>query len=186
MHEIVLRKHLNINAIGKARFYTGLSIGILFLIATIGNSMLNIKSGLYIQHYLSYSEFVQIFIHYIGVAAYASGIVILIWFLNARLSIKNKRRYINFGTSQIFIYLILFNSTIFNTSHFSHNPVTLQQMQDMLIGPYLQIIKLLSAPLLFYINWNMIRLAFNCRKFVFINLIIGISFALLCLLLHCI
>lgn len=185
MITIKFRKQLDINTIGKTKFYIGLSIGILFLLGTFVNSMIHIRSGIYIKHYLTFREIGQIFVHYFGIVAYASGIVIFTWFFRSNRQIKNKRRNIRLGLTQITICLIIFNTYIFNASPFTHNPVELQQMYDMLSGPHLITIKLLTAPLLFYINWNMIRLALNCRKFIFINMIIGISFAITCTLLHC-
>jgi len=184
LRAIEFKKQLHIEIIGKARFYTGLIIGILFLLGTIGNSLLNIQSGMFIHNHLSFTDVTHLFVHYFGLVAYISGVVILIWFLNARLQVKDKARYIRFGITQIFIYLVLFNSSIFNTSQFTYNPVKFEDMRVMLAGPYLDIIKFLIAPLLFYLNWNMIRLAYNCRKFIFINLILGICFATVCILLH--
>ena len=184
LRAIEFKKQLHIEIIGKARFYTGLIIGILFLLGTIGNSLLNIQSGMFIHNHLSFTDVTHLFVHYFGLVAYISGVVILIWFLNARLQVKDKARYIRFGITQIFIYLVLFNSSIFNTSQFTYNPVKFEDMRVMLAGPYLDIIKFLIAPLLFYLSWNMIRLAYNCRKFIFINLILGICFATVCILLH--
>jgi len=184
LRAIEFKEHLHIETIGKTRFYTGLIIGILFLLGTIGNRLLNIRSGMFIHKHLSFTDVTHLFVHYFGLVAYISGIVILIWFLNARLHVKNKARHIRLGITQIFIYLVLFNSSIFNTSQFTYNPVKFEDMRVMLAGPYLDIIKFLIAPLLFYLNWNMIRLAYNCRKFIFIILILGICFATVCILLH--
>lgn len=184
MRTIQLREILNINTIGKARFYTGLAIGFITLCLSIFQSIVNIRNGIYISHYLSFNDLVLIFVHYFGVVAFASGLVLLIWFINIGQNVCRKPRYIRIGVSQIIVYLILFSSFIFNTKPFTYNPVELQQMFEMMGGTYINIVKILAAPLLFYMNWNMIRLSMNCRTFILINLAIGIAYAILCSMLH--
>ncbi len=184
IQSIQFKEVLSINIIGRTRFYTGLSIGFIILFGTFWSSILNIKNGVYINHYLSYEELILVFVHYFGITAYASGVVLLIWFMNRRQTVFPKRRHLGAGISQIIIYLLLFYSFIFNTRPFTYNPVELQQMYEMIGGPYINILKILAAPLLFYMNWNMIRLSMNCRTFRLINLAIGIAYAMLCSMLH--